>query len=779
MRTCGRWLSRFIVVVAVLEPGGRLRAEAQDRAGSEVRSAESSRRPTLSTQPSSLSAQPFEHLGRVTGAVWVPEQKIFVLVGDGEPKAPPLRTELVAFALRCAWANPPIEPMFSLDPAEPQNPDGPHLRKVYIPDALKGTAGAELMFQADWLLKTYAFGVYASFSGELERDADGAPKQRISRVKGLKDQAQLTLERGRAGELRRARMWIVVDRAVIETGDNAARIVNLALRVKAKKQVRGPDGKLQDVDDQEDKLANQFADDFTRLYDRIAEEEPVFARLKELSKVMALARWLRDASAAVELEWAERESLLRSPVVGIVNALDVTREKRSTLPGGTVTRREGNRIITEQRVIQQTQQVRLFGGVDLTVKPQYDRRSSGPVTQMEVAVRQALATTAGPPVPFGRIEAERTLQMAVVPCTPAGRGIYDPVIVRPPPPPVGQAPGPTPLAGSPGNQKDPSNRRPRVVRFRRAGEGWALQVGNGPQQEWPELSDLLEQVGPVDRLIPEGAAGRPKNPAAAQILNRWRELCGPLDGNVVLLLHNASDAIPNRLSSILRALFPKTRFITTSNAPQAMKNLQAVEPIYKDGKVNLQVWRVDESLSEAQRRQIETPEVSGLPIATSVLELSEQSNVLVIYGDLGEPLLRAVDTAGVANKLRSKAIIMGGTCGQPDLQDQAIDLIQRHGATLVVYYSRPVDFTALPHMLTALPGVLKENPAATAPELPKLVIEKAISNLQSLLQRPDEKVDRTPRQLLQKTLDFLKSLLEVEIRAERPRQTGEDEPPVC
>jgi hypothetical protein len=50
------------------------------------------------------------------------------------------------------------DPSFSLDPADPSNPAGPKLRKVYIPEKLRSTTFGDVMFEADWKLKLLAFG---------------------------------------------------------------------------------------------------------------------------------------------------------------------------------------------------------------------------------------------------------------------------------------------------------------------------------------------------------------------------------------------------------------------------------------------------------------------------------------------------------------------------------------------------------------------------------------------------------------------------------------------
>jgi hypothetical protein len=72
----------------------------------------------------------------------------------GEGTLSGIKAEDFAVALRLAYSDPPQEAAFSLDPADPKNPERPLLQKVYYPDSmLAGTTFGKQMFEADWLLK--------------------------------------------------------------------------------------------------------------------------------------------------------------------------------------------------------------------------------------------------------------------------------------------------------------------------------------------------------------------------------------------------------------------------------------------------------------------------------------------------------------------------------------------------------------------------------------------------------------------------------------------------
>jgi hypothetical protein len=63
---------------------------------------------------------------------------------------------------------------FSLDPAVPSNPHGPYMKKVVWPDdaekrsLIAGTQFAEIMFEADWIMKQLSLGIKVDSINPLE-----------------------------------------------------------------------------------------------------------------------------------------------------------------------------------------------------------------------------------------------------------------------------------------------------------------------------------------------------------------------------------------------------------------------------------------------------------------------------------------------------------------------------------------------------------------------------------------------------------------------------------
>ncbi len=63
---------------------------------------------------------------------------------------------------------------FSLDPAVPSNPEGPFQKKVVWPDKeenkslIAGTEFAEIMFEADWIMKQLSLGIKVDSMNPLQ-----------------------------------------------------------------------------------------------------------------------------------------------------------------------------------------------------------------------------------------------------------------------------------------------------------------------------------------------------------------------------------------------------------------------------------------------------------------------------------------------------------------------------------------------------------------------------------------------------------------------------------
>ncbi|MEK7752170.1 MAG: hypothetical protein AAB654_09665, partial [Acidobacteriota bacterium] len=114
--------------------------------------------------------------GGITGAVYDPDREILVLVGDRELDVPSVRAEDLAVALRLVFGHPSSDAEFTLDPLDPRNVRGPWLKAKYIPaHILSGTSFGQTLFDCDWLMKQYSFGVIVDPAGRMRERRSAVP----------------------------------------------------------------------------------------------------------------------------------------------------------------------------------------------------------------------------------------------------------------------------------------------------------------------------------------------------------------------------------------------------------------------------------------------------------------------------------------------------------------------------------------------------------------------------------------------------------------------------
>lgn len=305
------------------------------------------------------TAQFTENLGNITGAVYDPDKQVLVLVGDDSTSLPSIKPEDLAVALMSVFGPIPQEPQFSLDPDDPKNPGGEWLRAVYIPEQIiGGTEFGKALFEADWLLKQYSFGVSIDENKKIQK--------RESSVPGFKSTADLSLEdkNHEYGQERWARFWIVSDEMKLKQSGKSIYFDVAKMRVKAKKQVRdksSPTG-LKDASHEDDPIATEFANLFTKLYDEIAKESPEFERVRQLAKAVAIAKWIKQENIPIDTNWVNEYANKRVDTTGRITALSTQWEKTTQTPF-----QKGNQTGIQTII----RSLHLFGGVDLTVKPKY------------------------------------------------------------------------------------------------------------------------------------------------------------------------------------------------------------------------------------------------------------------------------------------------------------------------------------------------------------------------------------------------------------------------
>jgi len=176
------------------------------------------------------------------------------------------------------------EPLFSLDPVDPQNLEKTPQKKVYEPSWLAGTSVGDVMFQADYFLKELALGEY---------DMPVVGMLSVFDWSEMKDK-----DKSWAG-----REWYVVKKAEIRMAEDNTLIPHVKMGVEAREQVVTKKG----LEDAPVTLPHhplkKFADAFTRNFDLIAERRSVVFHLRELAKASAMAKYLIDSKARLDPTW--------------------------------------------------------------------------------------------------------------------------------------------------------------------------------------------------------------------------------------------------------------------------------------------------------------------------------------------------------------------------------------------------------------------------------------------------------------------------------------------
>jgi len=176
------------------------------------------------------------------------------------------------------------EPLFSLDPVDPQNLESSPQQKVYEPKWLAGTSAGDVMFQADYFLKELALGEYPMPVVGMSSVFD------FSEMTGKENQW--------AG-----REWFVVKKAEVRLAEDNTLIPHVKMGVEAREQVLTKNG----LEDAPVTLPHhplkKFAEAFTRHFDLIAERKSVIFHLRELAKASVMAKYLVDSEARLDPKW--------------------------------------------------------------------------------------------------------------------------------------------------------------------------------------------------------------------------------------------------------------------------------------------------------------------------------------------------------------------------------------------------------------------------------------------------------------------------------------------
>ncbi|CAE7493825.1 sft2 [Symbiodinium necroappetens] len=214
--------------------------------------------------------------------VWDEAARSLRLAATAEPAAA-VNLEYLLLALKVRY-HACREPLFSLDPVNPENLEKTMLEKRFTPSWLAGTSIGELMFQADYYLKELSMGEHDMPMMGMMSVFDWSE---ADNVKG-----------GWTG-----REWFVVNQAEVRLAGDNTLVPHVKMGVEARTQVVGAKG-LQDTPiTSKNHPLRKFADNFTKHFDLIAERQSVIFHLRELAKASVMAKFIVDSGTTVPPEW--------------------------------------------------------------------------------------------------------------------------------------------------------------------------------------------------------------------------------------------------------------------------------------------------------------------------------------------------------------------------------------------------------------------------------------------------------------------------------------------
>ncbi|CAE7040244.1 unnamed protein product [Symbiodinium natans] len=186
------------------------------------------------------------------------------------------------------------EPLFSLDPVDPQKLETTPQRKRYEPAWLAGTSVGDIMFQADYFLKELALGEYT---------------MPIVGMMSVFDWSEMT----DANKTWAGREWFVVKKAEIRLAEDKTLVPHVKMGVEAREQVVTSKGLEDKPITSKHHPLTRFAEAFTRHFDLIAERKSVIFHLRELAKASVMAKFLVDSKISLDARWFDlAEEMIQS-----------------------------------------------------------------------------------------------------------------------------------------------------------------------------------------------------------------------------------------------------------------------------------------------------------------------------------------------------------------------------------------------------------------------------------------------------------------------------------
>lgn len=288
----------------------------------------------------------------ITGAYYDSGKDRIVFVGKTNTLAPQFDKDDLAVAIKVIVFESSL-PWFSLD----QNPTNPNLiDAVYSSKSLVDTKFGKVLFDSDYQLKKYNIG----------KDANG--NNVTSSVPGFKSFAQMFIDsRPTEGGSSSSRWWITPEYISLKKDDAASAFVFDTVKMQVRTEPTSPNNNAK-----WNAAANAFAKHQTDNFDLFAQESPSYAAVKQLGKIAAVVKWIKDSDIATDFYWARdyAPKIVSTPRnIPKFPPINYSFQEGATIYSGSIT-----------------------GGVDLTISNNYINDSVGTSAAVKTSA-QSVTTT--------------------------------------------------------------------------------------------------------------------------------------------------------------------------------------------------------------------------------------------------------------------------------------------------------------------------------------------------------------------------------------------------
>lgn len=238
------------------------------------------------------------NIHNIYGAYWDDKKQQIIMVGSKpdnqhEIVMPHLNKDHMYVAMRSALAGQPLG--VSIDPPKEYRdrrsrnenmPDGIPLIVSYLGNT-EGTEFGSIMFEADRLMKNLGVGI----DNETLQPV-------IAHVPGFKTHLDM-LEPGRQTGSNWYRFWFITDKVELKRNSSGDALVFGDVKIRVLTETQYQSGVKAEVSEP---TAEQFARHLSEHYDEYSKEFPVLAKLKELAKIAAVAKYIANNVPSLDIK---------------------------------------------------------------------------------------------------------------------------------------------------------------------------------------------------------------------------------------------------------------------------------------------------------------------------------------------------------------------------------------------------------------------------------------------------------------------------------------------